>query len=305
MDKRSKLRELEAGYRKDSLSKEEYIKKMHEEHRSLFDYSEFIKDKNIKSIIVSEDVILEVKNGIKLVWDPEDERATPVEIVNFGDYEAEEIRMLQTFLKEDSVVLDIGANVGWYSLILAGKVPKGKVLSFEPIPKIFDYLNKNIRINNLANIKTYNFGFSEKQDLLDFYYDPLLTASTSLRNLHENREKIRIRCEVRRMDDVIPKIAPRVDLIKCDVEGAEIFVIKGGLEVLNNTKPVLFLEMLRKWSAKFGYHPNDIIAILKGIGYRCYYAESGKLVQIDKVTEETIATNFFFIYPERDIKINS
>lgn len=304
MNESSKMRQLEEKFKKKEIVKEEYIKKMYELHRDLWGYSEFINNKNINSIKISkENIILETKNGIKLICNPEDERATPVEILNFGDYESEEIQMIQHFLKADSVILDIGANIGWYSLHLASKVPHGKVIAFEPIPKTFDYLKRNIALNNLKNIEIYNFGLSDKEEILDFYYDPKLTGATSLRNLHEDREKIKIKCEVKRMDDVVPKLTGKIDFIKCDVEGAEIFVIRGGIEIIKREKPVIFLEMLRKWAAKFGYHPNDIILILTEIGYNCYYAEDGKLININGVTDETKATNFFFIPPEKEINI--
>ena len=56
------------------------------------------------------------------------------------------------------------------------------------------------------------------------------------------------------------------------------------------------MEMLRKWSAKYDYHPNDIIKILKDIGYECFFLRDEKLVKINQVNEKTKATNFFFIY---------
>ena len=104
------------------------------------------------------------------------------------------------------------------------------------------------------------------------------------------------RVRPKKLDDFIGKIVSKIDFIKCDVEGAEIFVIKGALETIKKSMPVLFLEMLRKWSAKFGYHPNDTIKILSDIGYRCYYLKNGELIEIKKVTQRTKATNFFFLH---------
>ncbi len=95
-----------------------------------------------------------------------------------------------------------------------------------------------------------------------------------------------------------------VDFIKCDVEGSELFVYQGGLETLKKYKPVVFSEMLRKWSAKFGYHPNDIIALFKNIGYQCYVITvDNYLKEITEVTEETVETNYFFLHGEKHGKI--
>ena len=85
----------------------------------------------------------------------------------------------------------------------------------------------------------------------------------------------------------------KLDFVKCDVEGAEYFVYQGGLETFKHKKPIIFTEMLRKWAAKFGYHPNDIINYFSQFGYKCFIANKGKLKIVDKVDEQTIETNFF------------
>jgi hypothetical protein len=133
---------------------------------------------------------------------------------------------------------------------------------------------------------------------LTFYYDPGLSGSTSMRRLHEDRKKIKIKCKVKRLDDIKLR-TKRIDFIKCDIEGAEIFAIKGGLKTIDKYKPVLFLEMLRKWAGKFGYHPNDIIELLSEHGYVCCYAKGNKLKIIEKVTESTIPTNYYFLHKNK------
>jgi len=292
----SKLKELSDGFKKGRMRKDVYIRRMHSAHKDLSEYCDFIRNKNIDSITISgKGLVFSTKNGIRMVCDPEDERAIPLEMMNFGDYETGEIKMLRNFLKKDSVIIDIGANIGWHSLALSGYARGGRVIAFEPMPRTFAYLKKNIALNNIKNIKAMNFGLSDTAGYAEFYYDPKLTVAASMRNLHEDRKKQKIRCRIRRLDDFILRSAPRIDLIKCDVEGAELFVLKGAIETLKKTKPVLFVEMLRKWSAKFGYHPNDIIELLGSIGYRCYYAGNNKLIKIGKVLESTAATNFYFL----------
>ena len=97
---------------------------------------------------------------------------------------------------------------------------------------------------------------------------------------------------------VIKNNIKKIDFIKCDVEGSELFVFQGGIESIKKYSPVIFTEMLRKWALKFNYHPNDIINLFKNIGYNCYYSSSGSLKPIDIVTEDTIPTNFFFLHPD-------
>lgn len=68
--------------------------------------------------------------------------------------------------------------------------------------------------------------------------------------------------------------------------------------------PVVFSEMLRKWSAKFGYTPNDIIKFFKNLGYRCFViADEEKLRECPIVTENTVETNYFFLHEVRHTNI--
>jgi hypothetical protein len=99
------------------------------------------------------------------------------------------------------------------------------------------------------------------------------------------------------MDDVLMGEA-RVDLIKLDVEGAELFALRGAEQVIRRTKPILFIEMLRKWTARYDYSPNDIIAFMKGLGYCCLAVEEDKLRELERMSDTEAATNFFFLHRE-------
>lgn len=300
----SALEALRKDFLKKRLTKEGYIGRMHGIHKILWDYRDFIKDKNVRSVTISKDaVVMTTMDGIAMICDPHDERTVPMEIMNFADYEKEDMDMMKRFLGKNSVVFDIGANIGWCALGLSRCVPRGKIFAFEPIRKTFSCLKQNIALNKAKNIRAYNFALSDKNGIMEFYYDRTLSGAASLRNLHENRKKGKVRCRVWRLDDIVKGLTGRIDFIKCDVEGAELFVMKGAMRTLASMKPALFLEMLRKWSAKFGYHPNDIIGLLGGIGYRCYYAKGGALAEISKVGERTKATNFYFLDKVKHAKL--
>jgi hypothetical protein len=75
------------------------------------------------------------------------------------------------------------------------------------------------------------------------------------------------------------------------------------LQLLGNHKPILLCELLRKWSAFFGYHPNEVVDLLQSIGYNIYtVGSSGTLVEFSRITEETIQTNFFFVHPQSRLR---
>ncbi len=115
----------------------------------------------------------------------------------------------------------------------------------------------------------------------------------------------KISCRVKKLDDFVSANNLKVDFIKCDVEGAELFVFQGGIKTIEVNKPIIFTEMLRKWSMHFNYHPNDIIKLLNDLGYRCFTAKGEYLVEFFKMDENTVETNFFFLHSIKHIaKVN-
>lgn len=198
--------------------------------------------------------------GVRMFCPLGDYKAAPVEALNFLDYEPEDSAMIMKLAATAENVVDIGANMGRYSINIAKTFPDSQVYAFEPIPKTFDYLKRNVQLNALKNVHTDPFGLSNEQKDLTFYF------------------------------------YLQVDFIKCDVEGAELFAFQGGLETLKRDKPIVFTEMLRKWAAKFNYHPNEIVNIFSSIGYRCFYVKGDHLNEISEITEVTAETNFFFLH---------
>ena len=87
-----------------------------------------------------------------------------------------------------------------------------------------------------------------------------------------------------------------MDFIKCDVEGAELLVFKGGRQSIERDKPIVFAELLRKWSAKFNYHPNEVLELFRDLGYLCFSVKNGRLAEFSLMDEATLETNFFFLH---------
>ncbi len=295
------LKEIQSRFREGKISKPEYIDQMHGVHGQLFDYVTFIKDTDIAKIEITDSGVemTSRETGVKIVCDKDDKRIVPIEILNFGYYEKKDSDMIHRLVNNGDHILDIGANIGWYSINLAKKNPQCQILAFEPIPKTYAYLQKNIGLNSVANIKTYNHGFSSETKELTFYYYPSGSGNASSAKLADAEGLQEIKCQVMPLDDFMKLHEMGSDFIKCDVEGAELFVFQGGVETLKKYKPIVFTEMLRKWSAKFNYHPNEIIKLFSGFGYRCFAAQDQQLVEFFTMNEETVETNFFFLHPDK------
>lgn len=295
------LSSLRALYRSGEIDKHSYIRMMHSKHKTLFDYADYMKDTDVQSILIeNERIHLTTKQaGIKLYLDKTDSRFIPIEILNFGIFDPEERNLIFFLAKKSKVIFDIGANVGWYSLNFDKINTVEQIHSFEPIPYTYDYLIKHIAFNDCSKIVPNNIALTDAEGDVIFYWSETETGSSSMKNIQDRELAHQTKCKATTLDRYVEQNKVQLDMIKCDVEGSELFVFQGGIEVINRDKPFIFTEMLRKWSAKFGYHPNDIIGLLSSVGYRCFAYVDRELVEIHNVTELTQPTNYFFFHRDK------
>lgn len=325
------LIELKNLFFKKKINKADYIKKIYNKyHDILFKYSDLIIKTDIQKIeITSSNVKMTSKKfGVNMILPKHDHRSAPLECINFNSCEENELEVIMQMLPKRGNFIDIGANIGWHSLIIAKKFKKIKVYAFEPIKKTYNYLIQNIKLNSIKNINPYNFGFFNESKKISFYTYKEGSVNSSIQNLSQRSSVILQRAHVKIFDNFIYKNKIKVDFIKCDVEGAELFVFLGARKVLLNDKPIVFCEMLRKWCKKFKYHPNEIILLFKEYGYECFKfsnvivkkglsvkvksinasnqtlnSKKFRLIKISKINNTTKETNFLFIHKVKDSKI--
>lgn len=312
-----RIEELRKSYFNGDIDVKSYAQCLFENYEELLSYRQLIKESLVNSIVINEKEVLFKINCVSPVSEEEyeiimalyrkDSGAVNNTILSIGDYEPLELDMvgrIVSYMKE-GIFFDVGANLGWYTMNVKKQNPQMKVYAFEPVAETFNKLNRNVELNRLEKVNMYNIGFYKEDAILKFYYDIVASGASSIQNLRESSETQEITCKMERIDDFMNHHEiPAIDFIKCDVEGAELFVYEGGMQSIKKYKPVIFSEMLRKWSAKFGYHPNNIIELLAEAGYQCFVIrEKGKLKKFDRVDDETIETNYFFLHPERHAKI--
>ena len=323
------LIELKNDFFKRKISKSNYIKKIYNKyHDLLFQYSDLIIKTDIQKIEITSSAVkmTSKKFGVNMVLPNHDHRSAPLEAINFNGCEEEELALIMKLLKKKGNFIDIGANIGWHSIIIAKKLKKIKVYAFEPIKKTYKFLIQNIKLNSIKNIKTFNFGFYNENKKIPFYTYKEGLANSSIKNLSQRSSVILQKAYVKIFDNFINKNKIKVDFIKCDVEGAELFVFLGAKKVLLKDKPIVICEMLRKFSKKFKYHPNEIILLFKEFGYECFkipkeslslqvkrtYTHNSKKIlnskkfrlrKIQKITPKTKETMFLFLHKEKDSKI--
>lgn len=294
-----------SSFRDGLISKAEFINSMYEFHQAMFEYVELMKDSDLKKIEIDDGVIFHSRlENLKFKFSYPDKRAAPFEILNFKKYEVNDSKLIYNLIDSDSIFFDIGANIGWYSLHVAKKISLGKVYSFEPVPSTFNQLKLNVSLNQIENISIVNVALSDSEGELELFTNEHSSVSSSSQNILNDQSARKIFVPKTTLDQFVEtQLIQKINFIKCDVEGAECFVIKGGIASIKKFRPIIFLEMLRKWSAKFSYHPNDLIKTLSDLNYSCFsLGEKSELEKIQLIDEETLQTNFLFIPNELDIK---
>jgi len=153
-----------------------------------------------------------------------------------GTFEHEKQAIFADVIKESSVVYDIGANVGFYTLLASELVKsKGSVIAFEPLPDNIHYLKKHIEMNKCQNVKIFETGVA------DFTGESFF-ATNSSRCEGSIAAAGPLRVNIIKLDDLVARDEiPVPDYIKIDVEGAELKVLKGAENILSKSSPVIFL----------------------------------------------------------------
>jgi len=305
-----RLLDIQKRYLEEKGDKYAYFSAMFDVHRRLFEYPELLAGSPVRKIdMTQEGVLFEIEYEgvpIKICADPQDAHSLPLTFLNFKNYdEARESRFIFQMIQPGDTVFDIGANIGWYSLnILLRKKPV-TVYSFEPIPASYQLLVKNFRLNGQSAELAFNVGLSNENKVVKFFFDTKCAMASSMANLRNHEETVEVVCQARRLDDMMTSFSglKRLDFIKCDVEGAELLVYQGALKTLETWKPIVFSEILRKWSKKFNYHPNDILDLFRKLKYECYVIEGESLATFGRVDDFTIPTNYFFLHNEKHEKL--
>jgi FkbM family methyltransferase len=203
----------------------------------------------------------------------------------WNKFEKDETDYMCKVLKKGDVFIDIGSNIGLFSLIASKIVgDEGKVLCFEPSPLTFSRLKENVTINNFNNLDIRNLGLSDAIGELTFYvsnngYDAWNSFSPS----KDNKLELSINVPVSTLDFELNEIdKSKIKLVKIDVEGWEKFVLQGAKDFLTNFNPIVMVEFTEQNTFNSGYPVYDIFDIMENFGYTWYRLNKGELVLEEK-----------------------
>ncbi|MFN7695934.1 MAG: FkbM family methyltransferase [Burkholderiales bacterium] len=296
----SSLADLQRAFANGQLAKADFIQQACALHQQLFAYTPHLQAHGVRRMEVSPEG-MRFLMGDESVWieAPAGEaRVAPLEALYFCGYEPEESRAMNLLAAGSRCMLDVGANIGYHALRLAVREPEARVHAFEPLPQSFEYLSRNIAANALAGrVRAHAHGLSKANGSFEFFIAPENGTNASLLNVAQRADVRRVVGLALKLDDWVSNTCEAPDYIKVDVEGAELWVFEGAAQTLAQHKPKVFTELLRKWSAPFGYHPNDVLRFFAGLGYGCWAVGNG-VQRLHEVTDQTEQTNYAFLHEQ-------
>lgn len=180
-------------------------------------------------------------------------------------FDSELLRLLK---KGGCVFIDIGANVGFYTLAAAKTFDK--VYSFEPSPNTFRRLVHNVELNNFGSVTPINSGLSDVKSGMELHINPFNNGGASLKGFSEAMKCLypeyvwgSVKVDVEVLDEIIDtRGIVGVDLIKIDVEGHELPVIRGAQNTISTFRPLIYAEVVKdrdKLNAIIAALPNSYI----------------------------------------------
>jgi FkbM family methyltransferase len=162
----------------------------------------------------------------------------------YGTFELAELNFVSQYLRPGDKAMDIGANVGIFSVVMGVTVGTlGRVFAFEPVPANISRLESNLRKNGLGNVQVFPLalGMFDGQMMLRMATDPAYPSLREVQRGFDNGAEVPV--QVRSLDGVWEELgSPDIALVKIDVEGAEADVLRGAARFLTTCRPTLLVE---------------------------------------------------------------
>lgn len=209
------------------------------------------------------------------------------EIFFFGDYEPPTVSLLTRVLRSGMNAIDVGANVGSLTLVMADKVgPVGRVLAIEPFPIVAARLRENLALNRVMNVQVMEVALASRPGTASLHIPPSTWGNYGLAGLSpidglSNCSRIEV--ATRTLDEIIEEVGwkERLDFIKIDVEGQEMNVFRGGLSAFRRFRPHVLFEYQSELWKKAGFSFDNARDYFVELDYSLYISRPGFLQPLD------------------------
>lgn len=239
---------------------------------------------------------------LKLYSDGKDFIPSQIFWKGFGGYEGNSELLFYWLCKKSDTVIDVGANIGYYSLVAAISNPKLKIIAFEPVEHIINRFRKQIEINSINNIKIEPLIVNNNSEPLTFYIPKgsnMDLAASTKKGWVSNTVKKNI-SSISLDDYFESRDINTISLVKLDCEFHEFEVLEGMSNLLKKYKPAIIIEILFPESIEVtessytsDYHIK-IQEIFKNNNYYNYLITQSALIRVDEIENNSDSRNYFF-----------
>ncbi len=230
----------------------------------------FVRDagsSKYKKVIKDKEKVIRDVLGKKMVL-PVSDKGLSRDLIIHGIREPHCVEIMKTIIKKGMNIVEVGANIGYFVLqehIILGN--SGTIYAIEPNPLSMQYLKKNVKLNSMKNVKTFNIGVSDRMGEMTFLMSKKWNLSRFQNEKQTNTSDVlkQVKVKIKTLDSLFAN--KKIDLIRTDIEGYEYQMIKGSEKVLSNCKNlIIFLEfhpyMLKKSQRR------EMAVILKKSGFK-------------------------------------
>ena len=236
-------------------------------------------------ILKPRGIILTETQDLRMYVHAADDVITP-EILAYGVHEEDETELFKKIIKPSMVIVDIGANIGYYSLLAAKLVgEKGKVYVFEPDPLNYNLLVANIETNHFTNIIPIQKVVSNKAGKVKFFLDKGNFGAHTLseKNIQTERNGY-IEADAITLDGFFKgEKENKVDFIKMDVQGAEGLVIEEALEIIKHNDLKIMMEFWPQGLRNLGTDPLTLLKALHDYGFTIRVMRKDEMHELKKI----------------------
>jgi len=206
--------------------------------------------------------------GLTLRLDPGDLAITRPMLVHCT-WEPFETQIFLSLLEEGMCVADIGANIGYYTLLAARAVGRGgRVYAFEPTPRTYELLCQNVQANGFSNVVTVQKAVASRNGTAALHLNRN-NGDNTLSSAPDGEGSVEV--EVVTLDQYFAHSTVGIDVLKMDIEGSEPLALEGMADVLNRTpETVIFTELNPFRISELGRTAGGYVAALRSQGFRLF-----------------------------------
>jgi len=215
----------------------------------------------------SESVVVD---GVTVMFSPQDKGGVAAFLRKNGNYEAALGDFFKNALSSGDTVLDIGANIGFFSVFFSKWVgDTGRVLAFEPEPNNREFIRANLSNNSRHNVTVFSTAVSDKAGETTFYVDPAFWGVHSLGRKNVANSAVEMQVETVALDEFLPAKLGKSErfVAKLDTQGAEPLIFKGGERMFRDRCKLLAFEYWPFGVKTMGFEPEDSIKMLYDLGF--------------------------------------